>query len=112
MKRLIGIFLCVAALVPAQPASKRAPGFCLSDSTGQWRDLADYRGKIVIVEFMQTTCPHCANFGTVLAGLTKTYGDKLQILSIALPPDNPKTIMEYVTGHKLTWPLLFDMGQV
>src|SRR5437773_1432377 len=111
MKKVIGILLCAAAIAPAQ-ASKRAPGFCLSDSTGQWRDLADYRGKVVIVEFMQTTCPHCASFTTLLAGLGSKYGDKLQILSIALPNDTPQTIMQYVNGHKQTWPLLFDMGQV
>src|SRR4051812_18440439 len=111
MKRVIGILLCAATMASAQ-APKRAPGFCLSDSTGQWRDLADYRGKVVIVEFMQTTCPHCANFTTLLAGLASKYGDKLQILSIALPNDTPQTIMQYVNGHKQTWPLLFDMGQV
>jgi len=111
MKKLIGIFLCVAALALSQFAPKRAPGFCLADSTGQWRDLADYRGKVVVVEFMQTTCPHCANFTTLLAVLANRYGDKLQILSIALPPDNPQTIMQYVNGHKQTWPMLFDMGQ-
>jgi peroxiredoxin len=112
MKKVIGILLCAAALASAQQAPQRAPGFCLSDSTGQWRDLADYRGKVVIVEFMQTTCPHCANFTTKLTGFARKYGDKLQILSIALSPDTPQTMMQYVNGHKQTWPLLFDMGQV
>ena len=112
MKKLIGIVLCVAALAPAQFAPKRAPGFCLIDTTGQWRDLADYRGKIVIVEFMQTTCPHCANFTAMLAGIAKNYGDKLQILSIALSPDTPQTMLQYVKGHNQAWPLLLDQGQV
>jgi len=112
MKKLIGVLLCVAALAPAQFALKRAPGFCLIDTTGQWRDLADYHGKVVLVEFMQTTCPHCANFTNILSGLTAKYGDKLQVLSIALAPDTPQTMMQYVTGHKQSWPLLLDQGQV
>ena len=56
------IALAAAALVPAGlPAqgARRAPGFCLPDSKMELHDLADYRGKPVILEFMQTTCPHC-----------------------------------------------------
>ena len=112
MKKAIPILLCAATLVTAQLATRRAPGFCLSDTTGQWRDLADYRGKVVIVEFMQTTCAHCATFTPVLVDLAKKYGDKLQVLSIALSPDSPQTMMQFVKGHNLTWPLLLDQGQV
>ena len=111
MKKAIVLLLCAVALVSAQ-APKRAPGFCLADSTGQWRDLADYRGKVVIVEFMQTTCPHCAAFTKVLSGLAQKYAGKVQILSIALPNDTPQAIAEFVRGHGATWPHLFDQGQV
>jgi peroxiredoxin len=74
--------------------------------------LADYRGKVVLVEFMQTTCPHCEAFTSTLAGLAKKYGDKLQILSIALPNDTTQTMMQFARAHQLTWPLLLDQGQV
>ena len=47
--------------------SRRAPGFSLPDVNTEQHDLADYRGKVVILEFMQTTCPHCAAFTEVLA---------------------------------------------
>jgi len=111
MKRIITLLVCAAGFLFAQ-APQRAPGFCLADTTGQWRDLADYRGKVVIVEFMQTTCPHCADFTKVLSGLVKKYGAKLQVLSIALPNDTPQTMLQFAKGHSLTWPLLLDQGQV
>src|ERR1035438_8947355 len=92
MKTIVATLLCGAALFAAGPL-RRAPGFCLIDTSGQWQDLADYHGKIVLVEFMQTTCPHCAAFSTVLSGLKLKFGDKLAILAIANPPvDNPQTI--------------------
>jgi peroxiredoxin len=92
---------------------KRAPSFCLSDTTGQWHDLVDYRGKVVIIEFMQTTCPHCAAFVPKLAALQQKYGGKLQVLSIAItPPDTAKTMLDFAKGHTLNYPLLMDMGQV
>ena len=115
MKRIVATLLCVvascAALYAADPL-RRAPGFCLIDTTGNWQDLADYRDKVVLVEIMQTNCPHCAAFSTVLNGLKMKYGNRLAILAIANPPDTPQTMLQFVNGHKLTYPLLFDQGQV
>jgi peroxiredoxin len=105
---LVGV-LCLAAADPGQ----RAPGFALMDSNGDLHDLYDFRGKPVIVEFMQTTCPHCADFTKVLAPLASKYAGKLQILSVAImPQDNPQTLGAYVKGHNLSWPHLVDMGQM
>jgi peroxiredoxin len=111
MKKIVATLLCGIALYAAGPL-RRAPGFCLIDTSGEWRDLADYRGKIVLVEFMKTDCPHCAVFSTVLNGLKLKYAGKLAILAIANPPDNPQTMTQFVNGHKLTYPLLLDQGQV
>ena len=116
IKKIVAALLCWVALFAALFAAgplRRAPGFCLIDTSGEWRDLADYRGKIVLVEFMQTTCPHCASFSTVLNGLKLKYADKLAILAIANPPvDSPQTMAQFVKEHKLTYPLLLDQGQV
>ena len=111
MKRLLTVFLCAAALASAQGPT-RAPGFCLSDTNAQWRDLQDYRGKVVVIEFMQTTCPHCLEFTKVLSGVVSKYGDKVQVLSVALPNDTMPGLIQFVKGHKLAWPHLFDMGQM
>jgi peroxiredoxin len=111
MRKTLVTLFCAAALFAAD-GPRRAPGFCLIDSTGQWRDLADYRGKAVLLEFMQTTCPHCAAFAPKLKEIQQKYGARLQILAVALPPDNPNTILQFVNGHGVTYPVLFDMGQV
>ncbi|HTS61524.1 MAG TPA: TlpA disulfide reductase family protein [Candidatus Acidoferrales bacterium] len=112
--KLVSMLLCGAALVNihAQQAPKRAPGFCLSDTNGQWHDLYDYRGKVVVLEFMQTTCPHCAAFAPALASIAQKYAGRVQVLALALPPDTPATMLQFVNGHKPPYPLLMDMGQV
>ena len=74
MKRVFPILLCglLAAIGPlgnalqAQQNLRRAPSWSLYDSKGQMRDLLDYRGKIVVIEMMQTTCPHCGAFADIL----------------------------------------------
>jgi thiol-disulfide isomerase/thioredoxin len=111
MRKILITLVCAAALFAAD-APHRAPGFCLIDATGQWRDLYDYRGKVVLLEFMQTTCGHCAAFAPKLKEFQQKYGAKLQIISVAVPQDNPSTITQYVNGHGITYPVLFDMGQV
>jgi len=110
MKKALCLFLLALTLFAAGPL-RRAPGFCLIDTAGQWQDLADYRGKVVLVEFMQTTCPHCAAFADVLNRVQAKYGDKIQILAIANPPDNPQTVAKFVQGHGVRYPVLFDSGQ-
>ena len=109
MRKVITTLLCAAALLGAQ--TRRAPGFCLIDSTGQWRDLADYRGKLVILEFMQTTCPHCAIFANILKEAQQKYGDRIAIVAMATAPDTPATMIQYVNSRNLTYPLLLDQGQ-
>src|SRR5690242_17043984 len=111
MRTLLCTFLCAATLLAAD-GPRRAPGFALTDGKMKLFDLYDYRGKPVILEFMQTTCPHCAAFTSVLVKIQERYGDKVAILSVANPPDNMNTVSQFIAGHKITYPVLFDMGQV
>jgi peroxiredoxin len=110
MRIFPAILLCAAALCAAD-APRRAPGFALPDSRMEVHDLYDYRGKPVVLEFMQTTCPHCAAFVGVLQKVQEKYGDKVVILAIANPPDTIRTVGQFIEGHKITYPILFDMGQ-
>jgi thiol-disulfide isomerase/thioredoxin len=114
MKRILTLLFCGAMALTAQQALRRAPGFALSDGiTGQVRDLYDYRGKVVVLEFMMTTCPHCAAFAEILNEINQKYAGKVQVLSIVnVPTDNPNTVKQYITGHKVSYPILMDMGQM
>ncbi|MCU1233074.1 MAG: Redoxin domain protein [Candidatus Solibacter sp.] len=111
MKKIAFALLC-AVMLTAADAPRRAPGFCLPDQTMAWRDLADYRGKIVVLEFMQSTCPHCAAFVNVLSGLQQKYAGKVAVVSVAVAPDPPAQVVQFAQSHKLPYPLLYDSGQM
>jgi peroxiredoxin len=112
MRRRVAIVLSIAALA-AMSAQRRAPGFALPDSRMQVYDLADYRGKIVLLEFMQTTCPHCQAFADVLHQAELKYGSKVQVLAVVkAPEDDANKVSEYIKAHKVTYPILFDAGQM
>ncbi|SPF41668.1 Redoxin domain protein [Candidatus Sulfopaludibacter sp. SbA4] len=110
---LCAILLGGAALFAADTANRRAPGFALPDSKMEVHDLADYRGKLVILEFMQTTCPHCASFAGILNEVQQKYGDRVAILAVANSShDNQNTVAQYISGHQVRYPILFDAGQM
>jgi peroxiredoxin len=112
MRNLIAVLLCCGALASAQ-GPRRAPGFALPDPKMKFHDLADYRGKVLVLEFMQTTCPHCARFADVLAQVGPKYGDKVAVLAVAnRSTDNPGQIAQYISGHGIGYPVLMDQGQM
>lgn len=92
-------------------SGRRAPGFSLVDASFVQHDTQDYRGKILLIDIMQTNCPHCGTFSKILQEVTNKYGGKVAVLAIVNPPDNTATVKQYIAQHKLTYPLLFDCGQ-
>jgi len=107
-------FLGAAALLASgELSNRRAPGFALPDPEYQhFYDLQDYRGKVVLIDIMSTTCPHCLLLSTTLEKVKEKYGDKVQILSVVLPPDNQATVSKYRAVNKITVPIICDMGQM
>ena len=93
-------------------SNRRAPGFSLADSKFQQHDPQDYRGKVVIIDFMQTTCNVCMKLADELLQVKAKYGDKVAILSVTTLPDNFEKADKFASEHKIPWPVLFDSGQV
>jgi peroxiredoxin len=93
-------------------SNRRAPGFSLADSHYQQHDSQDYRGKVLLIDIMQTNCGTCMKLVDVLAQIKAKYGDKLGIISVVTLPDNFETADRFTTTHKLTWPMVFDSGQM
>jgi peroxiredoxin len=102
----------VSLFAAGEYSNRRAPGFSLSDSKLQQHDPQDYRGKVLIIDLMQTTCPVCMKFADTLVEINGKYGDKVGILSIMTLPDNFQTVDKFAAEHKIQWPMLFDSGQV
>ena len=110
---------CAVALASAlllgsgELSNRRAPGFALPDlGYTHTYDLQDYRGKVVVLDIMSTTCPHCMLMSTTLEQVRSKYGEKVQVLSVVLPPDTADTVAKYIKTNNITVPILYDMGQM
>ncbi len=93
-------------------SGRRAPGFSLPDVRTRQHDLQEYRGKIVVLDIMQSKCPHCGRLADILEKLHRKYGEKVAVLSIVNPPDTQTTVAHFMVEHGITTPVLFDCGQV
>lgn len=112
--RTIAFLLAAALLAPAanEYSDRRAPGFSLPDSSFEQHDPQDYRGKVLLVDVMVTTCPTCNQLADTLVSLTKKYGDKIGIISVVTLPDTMADTTTFAAKHGITWPIVFDSGQM
>src|SRR5882762_9937274 len=103
------IFLCMLACAAALFASgehsgRRAPGFSLPDMNLKQYDPQDFRGKVLVVEFMQTTCPHCELFSHFLEKGEKKSAGGVVIFPFVNPPENANNEKKYMREKNLPVP--------
>ena len=109
----LGLLSVVCLFASGELSNRRAPGFALPDPEYKhFYDPQDYRGKVLLIDIMTTTCPHCQLLSTTLEKVKAKYGDKVMILSVVLPPDNQATVAKYVSVNKITSPIVCDQGQM
>lgn len=112
--RTLAALLAVALMLPAagQFSNRRAPGFSLADSKFHQHDPQDYKGKIVLVDIMLTSCPTCNALADTLVQVQKKYGQKIALISVVTLPDTFAEADNFAAKHGITWPIVFDSGQM
>ena len=77
----------------------------LDDERGERQTLAQWRGKILVVNFWATWCPPCREEMPILSRLqTKHAGNGVQIVGIAL--DTAENVAQYAAMRPASYPLL------
>lgn len=105
--------LFFTAFAAGELSGRRAPGFALPDLNLNYHDVQDHRGKVVIVDFMMTSCPHCLAVSKNLEAIKAKYGSRIAIMTVvSSSADNQQTVSRFMTTNKITSPILFDCGQV
>jgi peroxiredoxin len=101
------LFAGLAALLAGGAAwARNAPAFSLPDADGKEVALSTFRGKYVVLDFIQTTCPHCWAAGKVLQKMYAENGDRLMVISIADPRTAIPAMRQYVQDQGITYPVL------
>jgi peroxiredoxin len=90
------------------PRARAAGGFALPALHGGTVSLAEYRGKIVLLNFWATWCPPCLEEMPAMERLWRTHKDAGFVLVAVSVDRDPKKVAPFVAEHKLTFPVALD----
>lgn len=96
------------SVVPAFAAEvpRKAPEFAVQLPDGSFKLLSSYRGKVVCLEFLYTTCPHCQHASQLMTRLQKEYGPKgFQALGVAFNPMSKMLVSDFVRDYGVAYPV-------
>ena len=98
--------------MPANTTRVRpAPTFALPTLDGGTFDLAEHRGKVVIIDFWATWCAPCIASLPGVARLADDLGDEVVLAAVNLREPNAK-VERFVQDRGWTFPILMDRGVV
>jgi peroxiredoxin len=104
---LAGLFTAVIAALAMPPLPRKAPEFTIVEPGGKETLLSSLRGKVVVLGFVYTTCPHCQVFSANLAKIQRELGPRgFQAIDVAW---NENAEM-YVSAFVKQWALNFPVG--
>lgn len=77
--------------------------------SGDSVDLADYRGKVVLVQYWATWCEPAKSDMPAMKELLAKYGRSFGIIGVNLD-SRRQDLMDYLAEHPLPWPQIFEQG--
>ena len=102
------IFALPVVLRPALGATVPRPAgeFEYQMPGGKTELISQYKGKILLVEFLLTTCPGCQKSARVLSGVQRDYAAKgVQVLGVAYNPEAPMAAAGFQSTYAQTFPV-------
>jgi peroxiredoxin len=91
---------------PALPVLRPAPDFVIHYPGGQKQALSKFRGKVVALEMLYTTCPHCQNASRVFTKLYAEFGSKgFQPVGVAFNEVSESQVTDFVKLTGATYPV-------
>jgi protein SCO1 len=106
-------FDAAAVLEPA----RTAPALALRNYLGQPVNIDSYRGKVVLVTFLYTTCPDIcplitSDLRVALNEMGPAEAAKVQIIAVSVDPraDTPKSIAAFLARHEMTGRMQYLIG--
>lgn len=99
--------LAASMLLATTPAPRKSPEFSFSDPSGKQTSLSSLKGKVVVIEFLLTNCPHCKRVAKMIA---RVQGELAQrgLLTIGIAFDNNingKTVTQFSQNLGVTYPI-------
>ena len=89
---------------------KRAAEFTLKDAYGERVNLADYRGKVVVLDFWATWCPPCRRELPTINKLASELRDK-DVIVLGIDDEGSGIVKSFCQKNSYTFTTLQDSGR-
>ena len=119
MTRSLALLLALAAVAVAaeqpglsvalQPEKERKPAaaFALQDVTGKTIKLADFHGKVVLLDFWATWCTGCKKEIPWFEAYQSAYSTKgFAVVGVSLDEEGWKVLKPFLEEHKIPYTML------
>jgi peroxiredoxin len=106
---LVGVVACTSERPVKHVAKdtshrKSAPDFALKDANGKVVHLADYKGKVVLLDFWATWCGPCKIEIPWFQEFQRKYKDRgFEVLGVSMDDDGWKSVMPFVQEKKINY---------
>ena len=99
--------LSVSTLLATTPAPRKSPDFSFSDPSGKQTTLSSFKGKVVVIEFLLTNCPHCMRVAKMIARVQEGLAQSgLQTIGIAFDNNiSGKAVTKFSQDLGVAYPL-------
>lgn len=104
--KILALSLLVSLTVFAAEVPRPAPDFEVKTLDGSTLSLEDLRGKVVLVMFMSTDCPHCQRTTQILNPIYLQWKSRgLEIVSVAINPAAAGNLEAFARKYNVQFPL-------
>jgi len=116
MRRFLPLLLCILLVLTACQADKgeekagTAPDFTLNDTAGNRISLAQFRGKVVFLNFWATWCPPCREELPSMERLNEVFsGRDFVMLAVNAENDGLTTVAPFLEQYPHRFTVLLDV---
>jgi peroxiredoxin len=113
LRTLTGVCLAaanIAAMASAAEIPRPSPDFAVNMIDGQQIRVSQYKGKVCVVAFILTTCPHCQKTVGYLSTMQNEYGPRgFQVLASAIEDMAKMNVPDFIQRFQPSFPVGFNI---
>jgi len=109
LRKLFPLLLCWASLGVSAEIPRPSPDFTVYLNDGRQIHISEYKGKVVVLAFILTTCPHCQFTSQVLTKLQQEYEPRgFQVIASAINEMSKLYVPDFIKNFHPAYPVGYN----